>query len=106
MSPRSATSGSPSFPTRGRRRSGSSSTSPPTPTRSTPGEVTRFVVRYAPTDKPVDDPSLVYAFNPDGHGYVWHCHILDHEDNEMMRPFRVQPAIADTERSYQQGRDY
>ena len=25
---------------------------------------------------------------PDGgaHGYVWHCHIIDHEDNEMMRP--------------------
>jgi spore coat protein A, manganese oxidase len=21
--------------------------------------------------------------------YVWHCHILEHEDNEMMRPFRV-----------------
>lgn len=22
--------------------------------------------------------------------YVWHCHILEHEDNEMMRPYRVQ----------------
>ena len=22
--------------------------------------------------------------------YVWHCHILEHEDNEMMRPFVVQ----------------
>lgn len=21
--------------------------------------------------------------------YVWHCHIIDHEDNEMMRPFQV-----------------
>jgi spore coat protein A len=21
--------------------------------------------------------------------YVWHCHFLDHEDHEMMRPFRV-----------------
>jgi spore coat protein A, manganese oxidase len=21
--------------------------------------------------------------------YVWHCHILEHEDNEMMRPFEV-----------------
>jgi bilirubin oxidase len=21
--------------------------------------------------------------------YVWHCHILEHEDNEMMRPYRV-----------------
>jgi spore coat protein A, manganese oxidase len=24
--------------------------------------------------------------------YVWHCHILEHEDNEMMRPFVVAPA--------------
>jgi len=24
--------------------------------------------------------------------YVWHCHIVEHEDNEMMRPFRVGPA--------------
>ncbi len=24
--------------------------------------------------------------------YVWHCHILEHEDNEMMRPLRVAPA--------------
>jgi FtsP/CotA-like multicopper oxidase with cupredoxin domain len=23
--------------------------------------------------------------------YVWHCHILEHEDNEMMRPFQVGP---------------
>ena len=21
--------------------------------------------------------------------YVWHCHILDHEDNEMMLPYEV-----------------
>jgi spore coat protein A, manganese oxidase len=21
--------------------------------------------------------------------YVWHCHMLEHEDNEMMRPFLV-----------------
>ncbi len=24
--------------------------------------------------------------------YVWHCHLLEHEDNEMMRPFEVVPA--------------
>jgi hypothetical protein len=21
--------------------------------------------------------------------YVWHCHIVEHEDNEMTRPYRV-----------------
>jgi len=25
--------------------------------------------------------------------YVWHCHILSHEDNEMMRPFFVEAPI-------------
>jgi len=24
--------------------------------------------------------------------YVWHCHMLEHEDNEMMRPYDVLPA--------------
>ncbi|GAA3479516.1 hypothetical protein GCM10018966_040460 [Streptomyces yanii] len=23
--------------------------------------------------------------------YVWHCHMLEDEDNEMMRPYRVGP---------------
>ena len=27
---------------------------------------------------------------PGGPGYVWHCHILDHEDNEMMRALFVK----------------
>ena len=26
--------------------------------------------------------------------YVWHCHVLEHEDNEMMRPYDVIPAPA------------
>jgi len=25
--------------------------------------------------------------------YVWHCHIVDHEDNEMMRPSLVMPLL-------------
>jgi len=25
--------------------------------------------------------------------YVWHCHILSHEDHEMMRPFNVGPVL-------------
>jgi spore coat protein A, manganese oxidase len=24
--------------------------------------------------------------------YVWHCHMLEHEDNEMMRPYLITPA--------------
>ena len=58
-----------------------------------PGEVTRVVVRFAPTENPAAAAAdtLWYPFNPNtGHGYVWHCHIIDHEDNEMMRPMSVQ----------------
>ena len=41
--------------------------------RATPGASTRIIVKF------------------DGYTgrYVWHCHILEHEDNEMMRPFQV-----------------
>jgi len=52
-----------------------------------PGEVTIIRARFSPIDG-----SGSYSFDPaDGPGYVWHCHILDHEDNEMMRPYIVLP---------------
>jgi FtsP/CotA-like multicopper oxidase with cupredoxin domain len=72
-----------------------------------PGQVTRFTVRYAPTDKPINDPNLYYPFDPNasGHGYVWHCHIIDHEDNEMMRPYAITPK-GGVSRDYEQGTDY
>jgi len=41
--------------------------------RADPGMVTRIIVRFE-------------GFTG---RYVWHCHILEHEDNEMMRPFDV-----------------
>lgn len=37
-----------------------------------PGEITRIKARF-------DLPGR----------YVWHCHIVDHEDNEMMRPYDI-----------------
>lgn len=72
-----------------------------------PGMVTRFVVRWAPQDVTAGAVGN-YAFNPNagGHGYVWHCHIIDHEDNEMMRPDQVMPAVPESTRTYQIGRDY
>jgi len=58
-----------------------------------PGEVTTVRVRFKPIDFDVNPTAYpYYPFNPwVGPGYVWHCHILDHEDNEMMRPYLVQP---------------
>jgi FtsP/CotA-like multicopper oxidase with cupredoxin domain len=39
-----------------------------------PGQVTRIKARFGP-----------------GGQFAWHCHIVEHEDNEMMRPYRVGP---------------
>ena len=82
-----------------------------------PGMVTRFVVRWAPTDmtvRPSLSAALHYAFlpndaipgNPGAHfDYVWHCHIVDHEDNDMMRPDAVVPMPL-APRTYNMGTDY
>jgi spore coat protein A, manganese oxidase len=58
-----------------------------------PGQVTTLAVRFAPTDLPINtnNANLLYSFDPGyGPGYVWHCHILEHEDNDMMRPMNVE----------------
>ena len=39
-----------------------------------PGQVTRIRARFATPGQ-----------------FVWHCHIVEHEDNEMMRPYRIGP---------------
>jgi FtsP/CotA-like multicopper oxidase with cupredoxin domain len=40
-----------------------------------PGQVTRVKARFQTPGQ-----------------FVWHCHIVEHEDNEMMRPYRIGPA--------------
>jgi spore coat protein A len=59
-----------------------------------PCAVTRLAVRWAPQDLPAGSTHAgtdYFPFDPTtgGPGYVWHCHILDHEDNEMMRPMLI-----------------
>jgi len=57
---------------------------PPAPTergwkdtvRAEPGLITRIII----------------PFEGFAGRYVWHCHILEHEDNEMMRPYEVVEA--------------
>jgi FtsP/CotA-like multicopper oxidase with cupredoxin domain len=39
-----------------------------------PGQVTRVRAQFARPGQ-----------------FVWHCHIVEHEDNEMMRPYRIGP---------------
>ncbi|MED1205813.1 multicopper oxidase family protein [Heyndrickxia acidicola] len=73
-----------------------------------PGEVTTIRVRFAPIDTPVNKVKLgenKYPFNPGQFpAYVWHCHILDHEDNEMMRPYEVEVQHAEGGRQYLKGK--
>ena len=59
-----------------------------------PCAVTRIAVRWAPQDLAAGTTHAgtnYFPFDPTtgGPGYVWHCHILDHEDNEMMRPLLI-----------------
>jgi spore coat protein A len=58
-----------------------------------PFTITRIAIRWAPQSVPagtVVAGQNRFAFDPTTPpGYVWHCHILDHEDNEMMRPYLV-----------------
>jgi spore coat protein A len=66
-----------------------------------PGWVTRIAIRWAPQDVPLTGAGAAapgtnsFTFDPTavgpdaGPGYVWHCHIIDHEDNEMMRPMLI-----------------
>jgi hypothetical protein len=57
--------------------------------RMNPGEVTRILVRFAPQDE-----SPAFAFDATAEpGYVWHCHILEHEENDMMRPYHLVASI-------------
>ncbi|MFR9749669.1 multicopper oxidase family protein [Nocardia sp. 004] len=71
------------------------------------GTVTRIIVRFPteeelgfdpdapfsrlPSSAPLDTlaPAQTSANSGDLQGYVWHCHILDHEDNEMMLRYRT-----------------
>jgi spore coat protein A len=72
-----------------------------------PGEVSRIAVRIAPQDKAIGAADLYWDYQPNAlnGAYVWHCHITDHEDNEMMRPSQFQPNPIAV-RTYLQGVDY
>jgi spore coat protein A len=47
-----------------------------------PGYVTRVIQRFDLPQGTAVTPGQEFL-------YVWHCHILEHEDNEMMRPYKV-----------------
>jgi spore coat protein A, manganese oxidase len=58
------------------------------------GEIITILVRWTPSDvaqlaNRSNTGRNLYEFDPTQGAYVWHCHVIDHEDNEMMRPYRV-----------------
>jgi spore coat protein A, manganese oxidase len=50
-----------------------------------PGEITRIIVPFGGSDAGIPAPFSTSFIGE----YVWHCHILEHEDNEMMLPYEV-----------------
>jgi spore coat protein A len=54
--------------------------------RMNPGECTTVIMKF-------DLPSTPFVVPPSprtgGHEYVWHCHILEHEEHDMMRPLII-----------------
>jgi FtsP/CotA-like multicopper oxidase with cupredoxin domain len=58
-------------------------------TQVLPGTVTTIIIRFAPTYGGAFpyDPTDTTTY------YVWHCHIVDHEDQDMIRPYHILPAL-------------
>lgn len=49
-------------------------------------------IRFAPQNANSHPGENLFPFDPSAcPGYVWHCHIIDHEDNDMMRPYQIKP---------------
>ena len=55
--------------------------------RMNPGEVTTVIMAFNAPDPRVVQPWVQFSESPrtGGYEYVWHCHILEHEEHDMMR---------------------
>ena len=51
-----------------------------------PGECTTVILKFDLAPAPFSVPT---SPGTGGHEYVWHCHILEHEEHDMMRPLIV-----------------
>jgi spore coat protein A, manganese oxidase len=56
--------------------------------RMNPGDCTTVIMKFDLADTPFLVPP---SPRTGGHEYVWHCHILEHEEHDMMRPLIVMP---------------
>jgi hypothetical protein len=66
--------------------------------RANSNQVMRLRARWAPQETPtggVDPGENQFPIDPTtGPGYLWHCHVLGHEDNDMMRRLQLVNAWA------------
>ena len=60
--------------------------------RMNPGEVTRVIMKFDLPPVGFTVPGSPRPGLQNGHEYVWHCHILEHEEHDMMRPLIVIPS--------------
>ncbi len=57
--------------------------------RMNAGEATTVIARFNLPKLPAAMGNPTSPRFKGGHEYVWHCHILEHEEHEMMRPLVV-----------------
>jgi spore coat protein A len=57
--------------------------------RMNPGEVTRVIMQFKLPQLPTKAMRNAVSPRTGGHEYVHHCHILEHEEHDMMRPLVV-----------------
>jgi len=57
--------------------------------RMNPGEVTTVIMKFDLPANPPGVPVIPTSTRTGGHEYVWHCHILEHEEHDMMRPLVI-----------------
>lgn len=58
--------------------------------RMNPGEVTTVIMQFNLPQLPTAAMRNAVSPRTGGHEYVWHCHILEHEEHDMMRPLIVR----------------
>jgi len=62
--------------------------------RMNPGEVTAVIMKFNLPKVPFavpNSPRLKSEYGIKGPEYVWHCHILEHDEHDMMRRLVITP---------------
>jgi spore coat protein A, manganese oxidase len=58
--------------------------------RMNPGEITTVIMKFDLPSLPTAAMRNAVSPRTGGKEYVWHCHILEHEEHDMMRPLVVE----------------